>query len=366
MDITMVIGGLSGGGAERVVCNLSNYLNQQGHNITILTMSMDKSAYPLNKEIKRISLYNNSEDRGIMSKNIKRIIRLRKYIKQTQTEAYVVMLPVTINLLLSLRSLIKVPIIVSERGDPATREKNSKIQGLFMRKLYPKADNFVFQTIDAKKFYNSIIGKKGEIIPNAINEEFIRPAFEGIRNKKIVSVGRFNEQKNFKMLIEAFSKIEDKYPEYTLEIFGEGKLRDELNGYIHQLGLESRVSLPGYVNNIANKIEESSLFVLPSNFEGMPNALMESMALGVPSISTDCPVGGPRYLIDDGENGFLVPVGDVEELALKMDEVLSKPDLASSFSRKSRAIVNKLKPEVIYGSWEKLIKETIDCFNGIK
>lgn len=361
MNITLFIGGLSGGGAERVVCNLGNYLSKN-HNVTILTMSNDKTPYKLSDNIERISLHSEGETKNPIIKNLKRISRLRKYLKNSKADTYVVMLPGTISLLLSFRKYIDAPIIVAERGDPSKIYNKSIVYRMIMENLFPKADNFVFQTKDAQKFYQLKLGtlEEGVVIPNAVNEEFLSAPFSGERSKKIVSIGRFTEQKNFPMLINAFSEISNDFPDYTLEIYGDGPLRKEMEALINKLNLTDKVFLPGYVENIKNHIEKASLFVLSSNFEGMPNALMEAMAMGIPSVSTDCPVGGPRYLIKDGINGFLVPVGDVKLLVNRMEIILTDKQIGKMFSESSKELTKRLHPEKIYSLWETTIKQTVN------
>jgi len=254
--------------------------------------------------------------------------------------------------MLAHRNLINVPIIVSERCDPKTRYDTSKIRKWIMQKLYPKADGFVFQTEDAMNYYLDIIGDKGIVIPNAINEDFLREPYKGLRKKKIVSAGRFTDQKNFTLLIEAFAKVSQIHSEYELVIYGDGPQRDKLQSLTKKLGISEKVKFPGYVKNFGDHIIDASLFVLSSNFEGMPNALMEAMALGLPCISTDCPAGGPRYLIKNGENGYLVKVGDVEELVGVMDRVLNDTKLQLKISNNAKSIVGSLNPEKIYSQWE--------------
>ena len=115
----------------------------------------------------------------------------------------------------------------------------------------------------------------------------------------------FLNKKNQKILIEAFSKIEGAYPEYELIIYGEGSLRETLEKQVRDLGIEQKVKLPGNDANVLEKIRDAGIFVLSSNYEGMPNALIEAMALGIPSISTDCPCGGPKTLVQPYINGLL-------------------------------------------------------------
>lgn len=356
MKLTIFIGSLSGGGAERVVCNLSNFLSER-HDVTILTMADDEPAYKLEKNINRISLLRNGESDNYIIRNLKRVIRFRNYINKSDADVYLVMLPGTINMMLAHRKHINVPIIVSERCDPKTRYESSKIRKWIMRKLYPKAEGFVFQTKDAMSYYSEIIGDKGVVIPNAINEEFIRTPYRGVRKKSIISAGRFTDQKNFELLIKAFSRITKKHPDYDLIIYGDGPQKSNLKRLTKELGISEKVEFPGYVNDFGSHIIDASLFVLSSNYEGMPNSLMEAMALGLPCISTDCPVGGPGFLIDDGANGFLTPVGDVEKLAINMDELLSDKNLRDQIGESAREIADKLSFNNIYNDWESFLNE---------
>ncbi|MCC5894467.1 MAG: glycosyltransferase family 4 protein [Alkalibacterium sp.] len=359
MNITIFIGGLSGGGAERVVCNLSNYLSSN-HKVTILTMSDDTSAYPLNETVNRVTLSNNSENKNYLSKNIIRLFRFNKFIRDTKSDVYLVMLPVTINIMLLHKVLIKSPIIVSERCDPYKRYESSKLKKFFMRKLYPKADGFVFQTEDAMDYYKKIINGKGIVIPNAINPEFIKRSFDGTRTKKIVSAGRLTNQKNFSILIRAFSIISKYHPEYELVIYGDGPQRGALERLVSELDLKNRVRLPGYVKDLGSQIIDSSLFVLSSDYEGMPNALMEAMALGVPCISTDCPVGGPKFLIDNNINGILTPVNNLDKLAEAMNKVLSDEEFAESLCKNAKNITQTLGYKNIYNKWESYIIQIVN------
>jgi Glycosyltransferase len=128
---------------------------------------------------------------------------------------------------------------------------------------------------------------------------------------------------------------------------------------IKELNLEGRVFLPGFNKDINNTIQHASLFVLSSDFEGMPNALIESMAMGIPCVATDCDGGSARYLIDDGKNGFLVPKGDVDALSEKMLMLLSNESLAMTMGREAAKIRMMLSPEVIYNKWERFIDTII-------
>jgi glycosyltransferase involved in cell wall biosynthesis len=358
MNVTFFIGSLYGGGAERVICNLASYLVQKGHKVEILTMSETKESYDLDERVTTKSLLSLNNRKNKIWNVLIRFPRLWKYMRKTENDIYVVMLPKTTVMFLAFRWMTKAKVVAAERVDPAAY---SNTIGCLLKRYAHRADGFVFQTEDAKAWYGDAVKDcKTVIIPNAINPVFIRKPYTGEKRKVITGAGRLCEQKNFSLLIRAFAKISDDFPDYKLVIYGEGEKRDELESLVKELGLESRVAFPGYIQNIADEMEKNSMFVLSSNFEGMPNALMEAMALGLPCISTDCPCGGPRFLIQNGENGLLVPVGNVEKMALAMKKLLGDQDYASRLISAANEIKRRLAPEKIYGKWESFIKSVCE------
>lgn len=356
MNILFYIGSLNSGGAERVICNLSNYLSDK-HEVEIITTSFfNNSYYKLRKKIVIKSLDNNKNTKNFFLKNIKRIYRLKKYIKDIKPDIIVSFLPEQNYRILFLKRILNIPVIVSERSDPNEMYKKFIFKKL-MKLLYPKANGYVFQTEKVKEYFleRGMQEKKAKVIANPLNKEFVNSVYFGSREKTIVSVGRLEEVKNFKLLIEAFLEVRKEFKEYQLIIYGEGTLHKQLNDFVKHLGLNGSVFLPGNKNNIKKYIEKATLFVLTSNYEGLPNALMEALALGIPSISTDCASGGPRSLIKEGYNGFLVPVGGKEELIKKMLYLLRENKLRETISENAYKSMKKYQPEIIYNEWEKFI-----------
>lgn len=189
--------------------------------------------------------------------------------------------------------------------------QKERIRLLISRKLkrnwqhWQKADGWVFQTDDQNNWYSVRTSlQKSIVIPNAINPDVLKQPISRKRNKTIVTAGRFTNQKNHALLINAFAKIAEKHHDYKLVIYGEGPNRTNLIQLVKDLKLSDRVLLPGYSSEVIENVSKSSLFVLSSDFEGMPNALMEAMAMGVPSISTDCEGGGARFLIKNKKMVF--------------------------------------------------------------
>ena len=357
MKISMFIGSLTGGGAERVMCNLANFLIKKGHQVTIITNVEADGFYEPDSQIGRFILLYDKDRKNPLYNFIHCMKRLKKYVTENSFDDYIVFLPLTTVMLLALRRKIKGRIVVSERGDP---EKNTNLMKFFLKKWIGRANGAVFQTEDAKAWYEPYLkNTESVVIPNAINPAFLRPKYEGEREKVIVGAGRLNEQKNFPLLISAFSRIAEKFPEYRLVIYGKGGLLESLQSLAKEKGVGDRVEFPGYVPDMPERLEKASMFVLSSDFEGMPNALMEAMASGLPCVSTDCGGGGARFLIKNGENGLLVPQKDEEAMARAMEQILSDEVFALKLGENARKLQETLAPDKIYGEWEMFtIKKT--------
>lgn len=350
MKLTFFLGGLSGGGAERVVCNLANYLVANGHVVDIVTMG-DDSNYGLDERIKRITLLYKHERRNVALNSIKRFCRLLKYLNNKR-DAFIVMLPATTILLLRLSRLVKGKIIASERSYPTNYSVKEQRQ---LQRLAKRADAWVFQTETTKSWYQPYLaGTQTVIIPNPINDSFLRPVNTGERRKEIVTAGRLTKVKNHALLIEAFSRIANRHADATLKIFGDGSLFKTLKEQAEALGVGDRVLFPGF-KSWGDESNDAAMFVLSSNLEGMPNALMEAMAMGLPCISTDCDGGGARFLIENGVNGLLVPKNDAEAMARAMDKILSDPGFANQLGAEAHKICERLAPETVFKAWENAI-----------
>lgn len=356
MKVMFCIASLGKGGAERVVSNLSNYL-ANNNEIFIITTNSIESHYSLNNKIKVMSIIDKKITSNFIIRNIYMIKKLKKIIKNVNPDVIIGMLPEpSIRLIIS--SLFnKRKIIISERNDPNI-EYNNIIKKFIIKLLYKRVNGFVFQTEDAMNYFGDNIVKKSIIIPNPINDEFIvdKP-YEGKRIKRIINVGRLEPQKNHKLLIESFAEISNSIPEYELHIYGKGSLKFEIEMLIKKYKLENKIFLNGESDNIKNDIYNSCLFVLSSDFEGMPNALMEAMSLGLPCISTDCPCGGPRYLIKNNINGFLIPVNDKNEMKNKILQVLNDNELCKKVSTEAINISKELNPNKIYEKWVNFIEK---------
>lgn len=359
MKILFYIDNLQKGGAERVISNLSNYLIKDNE-IDIMLNSTKDIAYELNKNIKLIDIDGNKIIKNPISKNINRLKVIKKKVIEENPDIIISFLPMPSYRMLLLKKKLKKPIIVAERNNPKD-EYSSFVDKILMKKLYKKADGFVFQTNEQKEYFDKKIQDNSIVIFNPIKEEFMEKNIVEKENA-IINVGRLAEQKNQKMLINAFAKVCNKYKDYTLKIFGQGPLKEELEKQIEDLNLKGRVILEGVSDNIKSELEKSKIFVMTSNFEGMPNALIEAMSLGVASISTDCPCGGPRELINDNINGFLIKNNDEEALCYKLEQLLSDESKIKSFGNEAEKIKQKLNIDSIAIQWKEYIYSVINQY----
>jgi len=341
------------GGAARVMVNLANQFCKEGYKVIFLTNFPDKNEYVLNNKIERISLEEKESAENILIKNFKRIKALRSLIK-TSGVKYCVSFMQENNVRLIFATLFaKAKGIISIRTDP--KKKYRGIRGFLISKfLYRLARGIVFQTKEAQEFFPKTIQDKSTIIFNPVADNFYQTERD-TDPKNIVTCGRLSAEKRYDLLIKAFARIFNKYPQENLLIYGQGKMKKDLELLIAKLGLQNRVFLMGQSNDIANILAHAKIFVLSSDYEGMPNALMEALAVGVPSISTDCPCGGPRELIKNGENGLLVPCNSEEKLVLAMEKILSDYKRAAQMGQNARKSMQVFKTEVIFKQWEKFI-----------
>lgn len=345
--IAFVLGSMGRGGAERVVSLLANEFATQGWAVHILTLLDDRVDYELHDGVKVIPLCGGGRSRVQQLPHW--IYRVRQHVRSTKPEV-VVSFVARVNIVTLVACFgLRQRVIISERNDPAG-DGRSLIVKFVTRLLYPMANCVVFQTRWAQSCFPKRIQRLSAIIPNPI-----RVHVESCRvdSKKIVSVGRLVEQKNHKLLIDAFSAVHERYPEYRLYIYGEGHLRQELEMQIRALGLSGTVFLPGVVPDVHSRIADAEMFVLSSDYEGLSNALLEAMMIGLPCISTDC--AGSNEIIIHGENGLLVPVGDRVALAKAMITLIENPVLRLKVGDKSRDTVRRFNADEVLQEWNRVL-----------
>lgn len=353
--IMFYLSSLGRGGAERVVVNLSAYFVSKEYSIVIVTEKRQQQEYEVPTGVKRINLADGAAENVSRIRRITATITdLRKAFLQEKPDLILSFMGKANLKAIVAGAFLKIPVVVSVRADPREEYRGKKNRTLAFV-LFRFAQGIIFQTEMAKSYFPKAIQRKSVILLNPINQNFVRESFCGDREPVIVTAGRLDANKNHKLLIDAFLRIAEEFPQVRVSIYGDGEDREILRSYIDRKQIADRVKLEGQTPNLPDKIYKAQVFVLCSDTEGMPNALLEAMASGVPVISTDCPCGGPAMFIQHRQNGMLVPVNDAEALAEAFREILLHPESASRMGKEATKIAQRLSPDAVYQSWQQYV-----------
>lgn len=346
-SIALISPRLSHGGSERFTINISRGFSEKGYQVFLLTGPKEEQEYLIPKGVHRIELLGASS----FLNDIKAVYR---YLKKNQID-FCLAVGIYPNLIAGAANVkLKTKIVLLERNAP--KQDRLSWKSRFLRKLlYRRGDAFVFQTPDAMKFYSGHIQRKGIVIGNPLKEGL--PYRNNEPKKEIIAIGRLEKQKNYFVLLRAMKIIAEKSPEYCLRIFGEGPCRSEIVSMIKNLKLEKKVYLEGFCDNVHDRIKNSDIFVMSSDYEGLPNALMEAMAMGFPVVSTDCPCGGPKMLIGNNENGILVPVNNAKALADAVIYLIQFPAKKEQMGVKARESMTQYTLLNIINKWEIFLRD---------
>ena len=356
MKICFFIGTLGLGGAERTVQYLSKYGVENGCDVDVVTLT-DVKLYDLHEKVNYYPLDKYKKTNNPFYRvyhTIKRIRGFRKYIKSKKPDIlFVVLHPAILYTYFTPRK--KYVLIGSERSNPDFYKSKLKIRVRNM--CFKHTDVMIYQTNAAAKYYKDKLGLEGVVIPNAVGNsiayEFDKPCEN--RTNKFVAMGRLSEEKDYITMIKAFDNFYKNHKDYTLEIFGDGEQREFLKDFSDKLDAKDAIKFMGADKSALRKIYDATGYLLTSTSEGMPNALMEAMAIGLPCISTNCP-NGPSDLIVNEENGILVEMGDVESIVEQMEKIVCDKGYAEKLS------LNDIKIKDTH-SIEKNSEKFYDFFN---
>ena len=360
MRIMFCLGSLGIGGAERVITNLANTFVKNNEVAIVVSTPKDK-IYELDKKI-RYEVIDSLTEKNKIKKIYNRVKNTERIIKEFKPNIIIAFLPEPSIRISMLRKKIDIPVIVSVRDDPKIDYKKMRLY-IPMKLYFKNADAFVFQTEEQRSYFSKRIQDNSTIIFNPINSNFICKPFLGERKKKIISAGRLMPQKNQKLLIDAFSIVHKKHPDYELHIYGEGDLRNELQEQINELNLEKNVFLDGLTSNMKEKLYDSSMFVLSSRHEGLPNALLEAMALGTPCITTRFSGGGAEAIIKNNVNGLLVE-NDSNELSKAINYYIENKEIAKEHGINASEEMKQYTQEAITKKWYEYICSVVDKYNS--
>lgn len=359
MRIALTIGSLGAGGAERVLTHLANHWAANGHKVTIITLAATDSR-PFFDMPPSVAVHNTGlvgESKNIMQKvwaNIGRVMALRHEITAIRPHVVVSFIDSTNVLVLMATIGLAIPVIISERIDPRYSVAGAAWR-LLRRLIYRRAAAVVVQTQDAARYFKGWHLRRCDVMPNPVFPASRTARYQTREGTKlIISAGRLARQKRFDLLIRAFARLAEEYPEWEVVIVGDGPEREALARLVDSLGLNGRVRLIGTVPDLNEWLSRAELFVLASDFEGFPNVLCEALAAGLPVVATDCP-SGPAEIVEEGINGFLVPPDNAIALADRMSDLMRDCALRVRLGQSARSVTEKFSVSVIMGKWDHLL-----------
>lgn len=370
MKIALVISSLGPGGAERVISGMSSWWAKHDRDVTLITLSpKDSDFYPIHPDVKRVALDVMTESSSLLSaivSNFRRALVLRRAIRQLNPDVVISFVDKTNVLTLVATLGMKVPVIVSERTSPDKHDIGG-IWSWARRLTYPRAALVVVQSAGVFDWVVENINScasKTLVIPNPLceggteasgaSDSPIDLTGGGAASKTIISAGSMVPHKGFDLLLKAFARVADKHGEWRLVIFGDGPERENLKSLAEDFGISKRVFMPGVVKNLSEFFRRADMYVLPSRFEGFPNALVEAMSCGLPAICFDCS-GSMRDIVREGVNGILVHPEDIGELAQAMDKLMGDENLRGYLACNASEVATRLNIDNIMARWEKII-----------
>lgn len=354
---------LERGGAERVVTNLSGQFAAHGYEVYIATEWQGEDEYETDPRVKRVhvGLTDRQEKDNRVKKFTDRISNLRNFLKEVRPDIVIAFARKANYRALTATIGMNIPVLISVRINPIGYYDflSDKIQ---IPLLFRRAAGCVFQTPDQRDFFPEYVRRNSRIILNPINDKFIGNPIPQERDKVVVHSGRLVDFKNQLMLIRAFEKVHQKHPDYLLKIYGPDSLdgtKEKLEVLIDKLHAQEYVKLMGASATLEKDMLHAAVAAYSSDYEGMPNVVLEAMALGLPVVSTDCPPGGPRMVISPGENGLLVPVNDDQAMAEAINRLIEDRELAAKLGNNASQIGKKASSEVVFEEWRNYIEEIL-------
>lgn len=342
---------LGPGGAERVMSVLSKQFADEYVRVEYILWLHHPIFYEIDERVKVIDIPKEVGTNSI----VKKMWWFRGYIKKERPDLILSFLwPWSMKVLLALL-FTRFKVVVAERQDPHIVRGGWLIRA-FRSMLYKRAEGIVVQTETNSSSYCGDV----EVIynPVSIPMDKLGIALSSEKKKCFVSVGRLIPQKNQELMIRAFAEFYKEHPDYELVIFGEGELRDSLEQLALKLGLGNSLRMPGNSSDVAGSISNATAFLLSSDYEGMPNALLEAMCVGLPCVSTK--VSGAADLIISGTNGILIDLRSEEQMVKAMCRLAEDAKLCERMGKEAAKVYEKLRPDLISMKWINYINKIIE------
>lgn len=327
---------LTGGGAERFVATFASFMAEQGYDVHILAYETSAQDYPLSGRVKlHVMPYVEDSLRG----KFLRILRMKQSLAEINPDVLIPFIETVVVCTYLVNLLLRKKFVYTVRNSPwhAGGGRFSRL----MRDLMAKtADAIMLQNQEQKDFFPESYAGRIYIVPNPVSGKFAssRKDTYADRLTRICSVGRLHTQKNFPLLISAVEALRKEHPHICLEIYGEGEQKASLEKVIAERDLSDACRLMGRTSDVEGVLKNTDLFVMSSDYEGMPNALIEALAMGVPCISSDCRTG-PKSLVADGQTGLLFRTGSLESLTEKMSWAMDHPEEMNQMGKAAREYI---------------------------
>ncbi|MCB0339267.1 MAG: glycosyltransferase family 4 protein [Bdellovibrionales bacterium] len=371
MKIFLVTNSLGLGGAQRSIIALAQDRLNLGDSVTMVFVEGTENAfYSLPQELDIVSLNGSTKSESSIFKKLGRLfrasIKFRKEVSKQQPGVVISFLD-QVNVLALIATLfMDVPIIVSERSHPSrtslvSLEKLNVVRCFwrFLRNiLYRQARFITVLTPPGKSYFPKLLHHKIYVTPNVVPKPISQESDIKLDQKTILWMGRFAPVKRVDLLIRAFSLIEKNHPDWTVNLVGDGPEKVKIETMILALGLSDRVKIHPATQSPYKTLSQARLFVNCSDWEGFGLSLTEAMSVGLPVISTEC-WGGEQDIVQDGVNGLLVPVGDVDALAVAITKLIEDPDLSKQLGANAKHITDKFSSDKVFGNWNELIQKAI-------
>jgi GalNAc-alpha-(1->4)-GalNAc-alpha-(1->3)-diNAcBac-PP-undecaprenol alpha-1,4-N-acetyl-D-galactosaminyltransferase len=358
--ITLVISSLGRGGAERVAVDLCGFLAKSGRDVSVLTLSGDDAdAYdlPVSVHRRRIEIRRETKSKFRSIKfTISHLMEMRRSILALKPDVVLSFIEQTNIRTIGCLVAAGIPVVVSERIHPGCHPV-PRSWAFLRRMVYRFASAVIVQNNTIADWFRKFVPTRHLVtIPNAVRDPTFLGDHRGRTNEPIIlGIGRLAKQKGFDLLLCAFSNAGLADDGWRIVLLGEGDEHEALLKLSEDLGISKSVEMPGHVKDVSKWILRSSIFALPSRYEGFPNALLEAMQLGTACVSFDCP-SGPAELIEEGRNGLLVPPEDVDALSKSLLKLVRDEPLRERLAREAIKVSESFSIDLVYGLW----METID------
>lgn len=364
--VMFIISALAGGGAERVIADLSHFLSEKGYVVTVATLEGDRSDhFSLHQSVHRLRTNIMWESRGVLGSAlsmVKRLRLIRSLVRNASPDVVVSFIEMTnVRVLLALAGT-GIPVIVSERTDPRHHPVSGSWSHL-RRHTYRLAARLIVQTDNVARWARSwLSADKVVIIPNAV-----RTPVDAVAQQKpsrmphgrvLLGIGRLSVEKGFDLLIRAFAQGGLHRAGWSLVLLGEGGERAALTALAGELGVGENVLMPGIQTNPAEWLQHADIFALSSRYEGFPNALLEAMQCGVACVAFDCE-SGPSEVIRDGFDGLLVTPTDLKGLSEALRLLALDALLRGRLGANARSVTERFSQEFVYGQWQAALNSVI-------